>query len=234
MLKHENKLLVTFLVSIMMAFTIAPAFASGGDGTGGGDGKNRDIPLTLKSCSIENNSEDVPVNPTIQLNFSKNICNITVLPNNKMCFHLSDSQGNSVAIKLIFPDDQVQKKYKREMVIQPVENLEPFTEYRIAVDSTLAAKNGTTIDNAHTVSFTTGDKTTDSQNKMLEKLGDFTTVYETSAGENANSIPVNKEGLDEKSRDSLSTGSVAFIAGGIFLLLIIGFTVVVIIIKRRK
>lgn len=239
MFNHNKSYIITIILCIIMAFASAPVFADNGDGTGDGDGygngKNRDIPLTLESASVSDGARDVALNETFQLDFNKNICNITVLANNKLCFHLTDADGNAAAIKLIFPDNQVQKDYKRQVFIRPAENLKPETEYRIAVDSTVMAKNGTVIDNAHTISFTTGTDFTDKENSILKELGDYVITYETASGENANSVPVNKDGLDDVSEASGSDiASIARIATVILIALIIVFTVIFIAIRRRK
>lgn len=235
MLKHKKSYLIAFIICLLLIFTAVPAFAAGGDGTGGGNGENRDIALTLESSSVKDGDTDVSCRSIFQLNFNKNICNVTVLANNKMCFHLSKMDGTPVPIKLTFPDNQVQKKYRREVFIEPVEPLEPHTNYRISVDSTLAAKNGTVADDAHTIVFTTGTSNVVSPNKVLEELDDYVITYETAEGENENSVPVNKNGLDDVSEDNgPDTGSIARIAAIALIIVIIVFTAVFIIFKRRK
>lgn len=239
MFNHKKSSIITIILCIVIAFAASPVFAGNGDGTGAGDGngdgKNRDIPLTLESSSVQDGDRDVALNETIQLNFNKNICNITILANNKLCFHLTDAEGNPVAIKLIFPDNQVQKDYKREVFIQPAENLTPDTDYRIAVDNTVMAKNGTVIDNAHTISFTTGTRLTEEENKILRELDDYIVTYETASGENANSVPVNKDGLDDVSEESgPDTAFIARIATVILIVLVIAFTAVFILLRRRR
>lgn len=239
MLKHKKTHVITLLICLLLMLNAAPVFASGGDGSGKGDGsglgENKDIELTLVCSSVPDQAADVALNETIQLDFNKNICNITVLSNNKTCFHLTDADGNAVPIKLIFPDTQLQQDYKHEVFIIPKEDLKSNSKYRISVDSTLTANNGTLIDNAHTVTFTTGTERTDRENKILKKLGDYTVTYETSYSENENSVPVNKDGLDDVSEDNgADTGSIAKIAALALIIIIIIFTAVFIIFKRRK
>ena len=235
--KHSHYL---FLILIFI-ITLVPAasFAANGDGTGAGNskglGENKDITLTLESASVSEGASDVAVNETIQLNFNKNICNVTVLANNKKCFHLTDAEGNAVAIQLIFPDSQVQRDYLREVFIRPVKNLRKNTQYRISIDNTLTAKNGTAIDNAHTLTFTTGAKETGAENKVLKKLGENTITYETAYGENANSIPVDKSGLDNVSQQHApDTGGIAMIAAIILIFLIVVFTIIFIVLRRKR
>lgn len=235
MLKHKRTSLFFILLCLFLLLTAVPAFGEGGDGTGGGSGKNRDIPLTLESASIADGATGVAINETIQLNFNKNICNVTVLSNNKKCFHLTDANGEAVAIKLIFPDNQVQKDYRREVFIQPAEDLKKNTSYKVSVDSTLKAKNGTTIDNAYVFSFTTGSSRTNKENIILKKLGDFVITYETAYGETADSVPVNKDGLDDVSQEQgPDTGNIAKIVAVVLILLIIAFTIAVVILRRKR
>lgn len=231
----------SILIIAVLVCLLIPSFVSadGGDGSGDGDGqglgKNKNIALTLEKSSVPDGADNVAVNETIQLDFNKNVCNITVLSNNKMCFHLTDPDGNAVPIRLIFPDDQVQHDYKKQVFIIPQQDLKSNTQYRISVDSTLLAKNGTGIDNAHTVTFTTGTERTDTENRILKKLGDYTVTYETSYSETEDSVPVNKDDLDDISEDTgTDAATIARIAAVALIVVIIVFTAVFIIIRRRK
>ena len=209
-------------------------YGAEGDGSGDGSGTNRRVALTLTSSSVKDGSTNIPIDSTIQLNFNKNVCNITVLPNNKKCFHLTDVDGNAVPIKLTFPDDQVQHDYRREVFITPLDDLAKNTEYRISVDSTLMAKNGTYIDNAHILTFTTGEESKGETNAILKKLGDFTVVYETALSETEDSVPINKELLSsEKDDNSISTDSISHIVIAAIVLIILIFSFFIIF-KIRK
>lgn len=230
----KKAVISSLIICIMLSFTTVFCYAEDGDGTGGGSGRNRDIPLSLQSSSVKDGDTGVALNETVQLDFNKNICNITVLANNKQCFHLTDADGSAVPIRLIFPDNQVQKEYRRQVFIQPQSDLSPETSYRIAVDNTLMAKNGTYIDNAYTISFTTGTGRTDKENTILRRLGDYTVTYETASGENENSIPVNVSGLDDPENDTISAATAAKIAAAVILAVIIVFTVLIIMFRRKK
>ena len=103
--KHQNSPVsgtaVIILAMFLVLFTASAGivFAEDGDGTGGGNGdgsgngKNRNIPLTLVSSSVKDGDTGVPLDPVIQLDFNKNVSNITVLANNKKCFHHSAAAG---------------------------------------------------------------------------------------------------------------------------------------------
>jgi len=167
--------------------------AGSGPGNGTGQGKNVGIALTLVSSSVADGDTNVPLDPVIQLNFNKNVVNITVLDNNTKCFHLIDKSGAAVPIKLIFPDDQMQTTYKRNVFIIPKANLQMNAKYELVVDSILRAKNGTGIDNAHTITFTTGAAATGEQNEALLKLGDNIIEYTTALGKTEYSVPREQE-----------------------------------------
>lgn len=241
MIQHKRitVLFLAFLCLLLILSSAGPSFAENGDGTGPGDGsgngENKDITLTLESASVRDGETGVAINETIQLNFNKNICNVLVLSNNKKCFHLTDASGEAVPIKLIFPDDQVQQDYKRQAFLIPREDLSKNTEYRVAVDNTLMAKNGTFIDNAHTITFTTGDSRTKEENSALKKLGDFTVTYETAYGETADSVPVNTEGLDDISEEEKpDTASIARLSAVILLTTVVAFSVVLFLLRRKR
>lgn len=235
MFHKKSSCFMVVILCLLFALNAVSAFAEDGDGTGGGDGKNRDIPLTLENASIADGAADIAVNETIQLNFNKNICNVTVLANNKTCFHLTDENGTAVPIRLIFPDNQVQKDYRREVFVRPARDLAKNARYRLSVDSTLRAKNGMTMDNAHTLDFITGTRRSDAENKILKKLGQNIITYETAYRETGDSVPVDKSGLDAPSSDrGPAAGTMAKIAAAILILVILGFTAVLFILKRRK
>jgi len=167
--------------------------AVSGPGNGTGQGTNAGIALTLVSSSVADGAANVPLDPVIQLNFNKNVVNISVLDNNAQCFHLIDQSGAPVPIKLIFPDDQMQTTYKRNVFILPEANLQKNSQYELVVDSILRAKNGTGIDNAHTITFTTGAAATGEQNEILLKLGDNIIEYTNALAKTEYSVPHEQE-----------------------------------------
>ncbi len=164
-----------------------------GPGNGTGQGQNAGIALTLVSSSVADGDTNVPLDPVIQLNFNKNVINIAVLDNNSKCFHLIDESGVPVPIDLIFPDDQMQSTFKRNVFIIPKENLQTNSKYELVVDSILRAKNGTDIDNAHTITFTTGAAATGGQNEALLELGDNIIEYTNALEKTEYSVPREQE-----------------------------------------
>ena len=232
-MKYKKFASIAIFVSVFCILLLtSPASFAGSGAPGSGSGQNRDVPLTLESSSVSDGQADIPVNETIQLNFNKNICNITVLAANKKCFHLTDEAGSPVAIRLLFPDDQVQRKYRRQAFIQPVSELDENTRYKITVDRTLTAKNGTPIDNAYIITFTTGSGKANRENAVLKELGSSIVAYETAYSETPDSVPVNRSGLDAPAEEkAVDTGAAAKIGACLLLLVVILFTIF--LMKRR-
>ncbi|MCI8646134.1 MAG: hypothetical protein HFE76_04855 [Firmicutes bacterium] len=232
-MKYKKFASIAIFASVFCILLLtSPASFAGSGAPGSGSGQNRDVPLTLESSSVSDGQADIPVNETIQLNFNKNICNITVLAANKKCFHLTDEAGSPVAIRLLFPDDQVQRKYRRQAFIQPVSELDENARYKITVDRTLTAKNGTPIDNAYIITFTTGSGKANRENAVLKELGSSIVAYETAYSETPDSVPVNRSGLDAPAEEkAMDTGATAKIGACVLLLVVILFTIF--LMKRR-
>lgn len=190
--KGVKRIAAAFFASLFLVIFITPsAFAENGDGTGGGSGNGTggksDIALTVVSSSIKNNEKNVPLNPTIDLQFNKNVVNLTVKSDNSKCFHLVDSKGNGVTIKIIFPDDQLRKEYREHIFIVPSQNLAPDSKYTLYIDKTLQAKNAKSLDNTNMIAFTTGTKVIAVPNPSLKKLADDVEVFTNKLPLTANS-----------------------------------------------
>ncbi|OPX86447.1 MAG: hypothetical protein A4E53_02880 [Pelotomaculum sp. PtaB.Bin104] len=173
-----------------------------GKGTGTGEGLNAGIALNLVSSSVADGDTGVPLDPVIQLDFNKNVVNVTVLENNSKCFHLIDNSGAPVPVSLIFPDDQLQSTFKRSVFILPKENLKMNSKYELVVDSNLLAKNSTGIDNAYSITFETGAVATGGRNEALLELGNDIIVYNTALAKTEYSVPREKDvpKLDQKTQ----------------------------------
>lgn len=187
-------LLPVILLVLLTGVASAPAApledgAGSGPGDGSGQGKNMGIALTLVSSSVEDGDINVPLDPVIQLDFNKNVVNLAVLEDNSTCFHLIDEEGVPVPINVVFPDDQVLRDFKRNIFICPIENLPADSQFELVVDSTLRAKNGTTIDNAHFITFKTGTKITGREDEALLKVGDNYIVYSNALEKTEFSFP---------------------------------------------
>lgn len=160
------------------------------------------VPLTLESASIQPGDQQVPRLPLIQLDFNKNVVSISVAQNNIQCFHLTDSQGEPLSIDLIFPDDQLQQEVKRCVFIRPQEPLDADANYTLYIDNTLLAKNGSYIDQAYAIPFSTGTELEGEENALLESLGDLLLLYESQLPPGDHSQP--GAGLESTDQDLAS------------------------------
>ena len=239
-LPHIAAVMAVVTVAIMV-FCLIPstALAAGnGDDSGGGNssGDNRDIPLLLKKCSVATNAEDIPVDKTIQLTFNKNVCDITVLSNNRKCFHLIDETGTSVPVRIIFPDTQLQQDYKRQVFLIPLTDLQSYADYTVTVDSSLSAKNGKQLDKDYSFRFTTGSQHDTTENPILKVLGENIVTYQSSGSEEeGNAAPASRTGLDPVPDSRVSDSSaLSVIILIVILLMLAAFTAFLIIAKRRR
>ena len=135
--------------------------------------------FVLNASSVRNGSKDVPLDVTIQLDFNKNVVNVAVLQSNITCYHLTTRDGASVPIRIIMPDDQLQRTYKRNVFIQPQAELSPNTEYTLSVDAALTAKNGTVLNQYYDINFKTGTSAKGETNAILTELGDNIVAFES-------------------------------------------------------
>lgn len=177
--------LVISIIAVCLLLPVGSSFVFGDS-----DGYSSDSDLYLESSNPADDAADVPLDVIIQLNFTKNICNVLVFENNSTCYHLTSEDGEVIPITVTVPDDQVQRDIKRCVFIDPDEDLLPDTSYRISVDNMLMAKNGNTIDNAYQITFTTGKKAGAPTPELLLQLGDNTRSFQSELPENENSVPM--------------------------------------------
>lgn len=236
--KKIRLVITAFLASLLLIAAGAYlAFAESGSGTGNGTGEKSDIALTVTSSSIKNGGTNVPLNPTIDIKFNKNVVNMTVKDSNSKCFHLVDSGDNSVAIKIIFPDDQLKREYREHIFISPVQNLAPNSKYTLYIDKTLQAKNAKYIDNAHMIAFTTGKAATAAANASLKDLADDIEVY-------TNKLPIAaesylKEGtassaLDKTASQAINNKNISVIIIAVLASAVIFFTILLFAGRKKK
>lgn len=142
-------------IILLLIFSLSMTVAYGEDGEGEGGGANKDKPLTLVSSSIANGQKDVSISPRITLEFNKNVVNMSVASNNKSCFSMSSESGEAVAVTAEMGDDQVDPTVKRIITVVPQSNLKSGVKYTLTISGKLKAKNGTTVGQATSISFTT-------------------------------------------------------------------------------
>ena len=136
------KRIITFTIMItalLLAFTVTAW--SAGDGSGGGSGGGAGKPLEIVSSSISNGESDVNVDREIKFVLSKNIANISVAENNRQCFTMTDSSGNTIPIEVITFDDQLEPEKKNDIIVKP-EALQEAEQYTITISPDLQAKSG--------------------------------------------------------------------------------------------
>ena len=158
------------LVILFMLFSALPAFAAG-------DGE-----FSLKSSTVVDGDSNVPLNVVIQLDFTGNVDDITVLPYNRNCFHLLDSNGQPVEILTIFPDTQMQDNYKEQVFITPHESLVPGSSYTLVIDKTLVTKKEMKLDRQYQIHFSTTADTTYIEPVLPQALDDLKDNYLTYEG----------------------------------------------------
>lgn len=135
--------------------------------------------LRLSSSSVVDCDKNISTDVTIQLDFTGNITDITTLENNKNAFYLLDKDGNSVPIKVVFPDTQMDGAYKMQVFISPAKELANNTTYTLIIDDSLMTKKGVYLDKNYRIGFTTSSenvpKTT---NEALEYLKENILEYD--------------------------------------------------------
>lgn len=204
-MKARKRMLTNLICLLITLSLISPArvcFAASTSFIPAEDNDDISDVLTFEGSSIEDGQGDVSLNPIIELTFSKNVVNISVMISNMSCFHLIDSNGDPVEIRVVFPDDQLQRAIKRSVFIIPAEALEPNARYTVYIDNNLMSKSFMHIDNLHTVEFTTGDRNDADTNADLESLGDNIVEVTTKLELSEFSVPVINEQLPESETGS--------------------------------
>ena len=214
-------------------------FAQGGSGTGGGagngTGSNADIALTIVSSSIKSGDTNVPLNPTVDLQFNKNVVNVAVKSNNSKCFHLVDSKESPVTIKIIFPDDQLRQDYREHIFITPEQRLAPDSKYTLYIDQTLQAKNTKPMDDTKRIVFTTGKDITTAVNPSLKDLGDNVEVITNKLplAAQLNESAVSSAGSKALS-ESLNSNNLSAWIIGVILAVIVIYVILLFAAKRKR
>ena len=110
--------------------------------------------VSLESASIADRQSDVPVDVVIALEFSNNVVSNAVAQNNAQSITLK-SGGEGVPIYIEMADDMVEPDMKRTIVVKPAEPLAEGTQYELTISGALSAKNGSTLGQDVSISFTT-------------------------------------------------------------------------------
>ncbi len=142
---------ITLISLAIICIFMAPlGLAADGDGSGGGSEEG----LALVSSSPASGQKDVSTSTSIDLEFTKNVVNMTVKDNNTLCFSLYQGQQKT-AITVVMADDQIEPEKKRLVSIVPEEPLQPGTTYTLRISPALISKSGVSLGQEVAVSFTT-------------------------------------------------------------------------------
>jgi len=168
--------LVMVLAVLLCMFAALPAWAAGGNGSGGGSD-----PLVLESSTIPDGTQGVDITTAqITLTFSKNVVNAAVKENNLGCFSIA-GDGIAVPFTVEMADDQLYPDLKNNVVLVFTEQLQPSSAYVITVAPELQSKSGVTLDNEVAISFTTAEN--------AEVVPAADTPEQSAAVEENNSVP---------------------------------------------
>ena len=123
----------------------------GGHGDGSGNGTGGDKPLVVTECTVEDGSEELPTDLEIQIDFNKNVSDLTVQENNEKAITLKDKDGKEPEYKVVFPEENEKRR-----IIFINASLKENTEYVLTVDKTLKARNGRdTLEKEYVCNFKT-------------------------------------------------------------------------------
>lgn len=233
---------VSVLLLLMVLFT-SIIFAGNGDGTGGGGGTE---PVTLASSSPANGATNVSPNTSIHLEFTKNVVNLSVAENNRGCFKLTDNNGKAVGIQVLMGDDQLDTTVKKIIDIQPASSLQNGMKYTLTISGNLMGKNGYSMGNTVTMSFTTqgtGKATNDleqpSQMKDVpgeaEKQSSGASIKEeTSTGASVDLEKGKAKEINKEDKNQDSTNGLAIEIGIVIAIIILGYITFVSVRRNRK
>ena len=141
-----------------------------------------DEALTLTSSTVVDGDTNLSVHPVIELQFSGKVDDITVLSQNKDCFHLQDENGSVLTLQVLFPDVQVQTRLVNHVFLVPKDSLQPGASYTLTIDRSLMDKKEHTLDRSYQIGFTTGTDEVyarGGENDELIGLGEDILSYET-------------------------------------------------------
>ena len=190
----------------------------------------------LVSSNVVDGDKNIPKDIIIELVFSSNMTDISVLSYNKDCFSLFDSENNSIPIKLVLPDTQVQQTFKKQAFIYPLKELQPGENYRILISQKLMDKNGNQLGRDYIISFnvSTDESLTTPPNETLSKLGEDTTIFLVD-NDNSESLTDNTKQPDTTKKEPVNSNQTSYIMPiSIFLIAIIIVSFTLLILKSKN
>lgn len=130
------------IIILMLMVTLTGVYA--GDGA-----------LELSSSSVKDGDKDVSIRAVFDLEFSNNVVNMKVNEANKAYIQLLDEAGQKVEIIVEMADDQISPELKRNVSVKAVNALEKNKTYTLVIEADFSAKNGSSLDDAINIEFTT-------------------------------------------------------------------------------
>lgn len=205
---------VSYLLTVMLCLgvSVIPASAENNE------------PLSLTSSTVVDGDTNLSIHPVIELQFSGKVDDLTVVSQNKDCFHLQDTTGMVVPLQVIFPDVQVQTRLVNHIFLVPAQELLPGATYTLTIDSTLSDKKSHTLVQSYPITFTTGTDelyARGAENEDLLSLGEDIITYESALAPAIHSVSATTTvatGSETSSRSSSSKLLYAAIAALILLL----------------
>lgn len=156
-----------------------------GDGSGGGKGE----PLELVSSTPGDGEKGVALDTEIRLSFSKNVINMMVKEGNLKCFSLF-AENEPVEIKVVMADDQVEPEFKRDVVLVPVDGLQPDKNYTIKIAPEFQSKSGEALGKELEINFSTGNGTESPETVVGDSNEKTADSSEPSADKEKRSFPI--------------------------------------------
>lgn len=143
--------IIAVLAALLCVFVaVQPPAGESGEA---GDGKSS--PLRLVSSSPADGQTDVPLQVEIKLSFSKNVVNMRVKDGNMRCFALYSADSSRVPADVRMADDQIEFEKRRDVILVPVQKLQPGTAYTVKVSPELQAKSGAKMGEPAAITFVT-------------------------------------------------------------------------------
>lgn len=183
-----------------------------------------DESLTLTSSTVVDGDTNLSVRPVIELEFSGKVDELTLVSQNKDCFHLQDASGAVQSLEVIFPDVQVQTRFMNHVFLRPEKELLPGATYTLTIDQNILDKKGNLLGRSYRMSFTIGTDEVyarGAENENLTSLGKNILTYQTALtpASNADVEPVTEDAGQVSSSDS-STPKALYIAVPALILLL--------------
>jgi len=147
-----KKWLIFALTLLFMCGSMAMgsyAWADNGDGSGGG--KNN--PLVIESTIPANGATGVENLEYIIITFNKNVVYMTVRDHNMQCFSLWLGDQR-IPAEIIMADDQIEREKRHDVLIKPLQPLQPGATYRVEIAPEVQSKSGVNLGKKTSISFT--------------------------------------------------------------------------------